>query len=381
MTQSSIAVGATSTALAGRRRRPIHDPFEDVRCIGVLTASGIGDFLAAVPALGALQGAYPDAELVVLGDHWHPAFLDGRPGPWSHALAVPRTEGVCRLDEDRGSRLRDFVTQHVGAHDLVVQLHGGGAQSNAVVQALKPRHSVGAWTAGAPELERRVHYVGGRPEVLRCLEVVELAGARSAVRAADLVPTITVTDRDVDTSRLAWPGRRPFLLVHPGARDPRRCWSPDRFASVAKELRRAHGFDVVVVGSARDGRAARAVMGDLGDDGSDLTGCLSLGALLGLAARCSIFIGNDSGPRHVAAASGAPTVGLFLNRNLAAFGPLVGDTQRAVSSDRAHCPVCGDSGETCGHRMSWLDEVSVDQVIDACEAALHADQDRREQWP
>ena len=46
------------------------------------------------------------------------------------------------------------------------------------------------------------------------------------------------------------------------------------------------------------------------------------------------------------------------------LGPLVGDTQRAVGSDRAHCPGCGDSGETCDHRMSWLDEVSIDQVLD-----------------
>ena len=376
MMKSSVAVGASSTARAGGRR-PTYEPFEDVRCIGVLTASGIGDFLATVPALCALRETYPRAELVVLGDDWHPAFLDRRPGPWNRAVAVPRTDGVCRLDEDRGARLRDFVTKHHGAHDLVVQLHGGGAQSNAVVQALNPRHSVGAWTAGAPELERRVHYVGGRPELLRCLEVVELAGARPALRATDLVPTIAVTDNDLEASRQAWPVGQPFLLVHPGARDERRCWPPDRFAVVATELGRAHGLEVLVVGSARDGRATRAVLGRLVDRGVDLTGRLSLGGLLGLAARCSLFIGNDSGPRHLAAASGAPTVGLFLDRNLATFGPLVGDTHRAVTSDRAHCPVCGDSAETCAHWTSWLDEVGVDEVLDACGSVLQANHDRR----
>jgi hypothetical protein len=100
-------------------------PFEDVHTIGVLTASGIGDFVMTVPALSALRATYPAAELVVLGDVWHPGFLDGRPGPWSGALAVPRTDGVCRLDEDPLSRLRDFDARHRGHFDLLVQLHGG----------------------------------------------------------------------------------------------------------------------------------------------------------------------------------------------------------------------------------------------------------------
>ena len=147
------------------------------------------------------------------------------------------------------------------------------------------------------ELDRRVHYVDGRPEVVRCLEVAELAGSRPAVRATDLVPRITITDDDVEASRVAWPGEPPFMLVHPGARDARRCWPPDRFAAVASELRRAHRFDVLVVGSTRDGHAAREVISALGGDAMDLTGRVSLGGLLGLAARCSIFVGNDSGPQ------------------------------------------------------------------------------------
>jgi ADP-heptose:LPS heptosyltransferase len=340
--------------------------FDDVRTVGVLVASGIGDFVAAVPALRALRAAYPHARIVVLGDVWHPGLLTGRPGPWDDAVPVPRTAGIARLDRDPGGRLRQFVQTHCGRYDLIVQLQGGGAQSNAVVLSLGARHTVGAWAPGAEELDRCVRYVPGRPEVLRCLEVVELAGGRPAPGTRGLVPSLAVTDHDLEQAHQAWPDTGLFVLLHPGARDARRCWPVERFAEAGVRLSHAFGSRILVVGAEPDRVLAGDLTRRLGANAVDLTGRLSLGGLLGLARRCLLFVGNDSGPRHLAVAAGAPTLGLFLPSNVRTFGPLVGARDRVVASRTVGCPTCGRT-EACDHLVSWLEDVSVDEVVDTCE--------------
>src|SRR3954470_764747 len=346
--------------------------FDRVRSIAVLTASGIGDFLVRVPALEALRTAYPGSTITVLGDTWHPAFLEGRPGPWDGAVSVPRTEGLCRLDGELRSRTAAFVAEHRGRHDLVVQMQGGGAESTAVVRALEPRFSVGARTPAAEPLTRDLPYVDRRPEVLRWLEVAELAGAQPTLTTGRLVPRVAVTDQDRAGSRLAWDGDEPFVVVHAGARDPRRCWSPARFAAVALELRRTVGTNVVLVGTRRDRAAASEVAQRLGSGAVDLTERLSLGAMLGLASRSALFIGNDSGPRHVAIAAGIPTVGIFWVGNVLTFGPLVGGLHRAAVSFTVNCPVCGRPQLTdrCEHAVSFVDDVTVEEVLHECALAL-----------
>jgi len=352
-------------------RYPVVD---DVRSIGVLTASGIGDFLVTVPALHALRDAYPGARITVLGDGWHPGFLQGRPGPWDAAVAVPREHGVCRLTGDPGTGIHAFVAEHRERHDLVVQMHGGGGDSNAVVRALRPRCSVGSRTPGAEPLDRWVPYVEGRPEVLRWLEVVELAGAAPVVGTGSLVPTVPVTEGDVAAARAVWDEAGPAVMFHVGARDGRRCWPPARFADVARHLRDSLGATVLLVGSERDADASAEVVARTGGGVVDLTGRVSLGATLALARRSLLFVGNDSGPRHVAIAAATPTVGIFWVGNAMTFGPLAGGAHRAVVSFTVNCPVCGveQVNHRCGHDPSFVESVRTDDVLRQCEEALAA---------
>lgn len=351
------------------------DPvFDGVQSIGVLTASGIGDFVVAVPALRALRAAYPHATISVLGAAWLPEFLHARPGPWDVGVAVPREDGVCRLVDDPDAGIHAFVAEHRGRHDLVVQLHGGGGDSNAVVRALHPRFSVGASTPGAEPLDRMVPYLEGRPEVLRCLEVAELAGAAAPVGARGLVPSLAVTESDVAAGQAVWDGAGPAVMLHAGARDGRRRWSAEKFAEVARHLRDSLGATVLLVGSGHDVGTSGEVVARTGPGAVDLTGRVPLGATLALASRCLLFVGNDSGPRHLAIAAGAPSVGIFWVGNVMTFGPLVGAAHRAVVSFTVNCPVCGEEqvARRCAHDSSFVDSVTAHDVVQQCEQALAA---------
>jgi ADP-heptose:LPS heptosyltransferase len=346
--------------------------FDGITSIGVLTASGVGDFLVTVPALDALRNAYPDAQITVLGDSWHPELLEGRPGPWDGAVAVPREDGVCRLGAEPDAPIHTFVAQQRGRYDLIVQMHGGGKDSNAVVRALRPRRAVGSCTPTSAHLDRCIPYVPGRPEVIRWLEVAELAGAEPVIGSCSLVPTLHVTSADVEAAAAAWPHPGPIVLLHVGARDRRRCWSPANFASVARHLRSTLAPTLLLVGSEQDHEVSAKVAGLIGEGAVDLTGQVSLGATLGLARRSLLFLGNDSGPRHLAAAAGTPTVSIFWVGNLSSFGPLAGSRHRTVVSFTVACPTCGREqlDDRCEHDVSFVDSVTTQQVQRECQEVM-----------
>jgi heptosyltransferase-2 len=105
---------------------------------------------------------------------------------------------------------------------------------------------------------------------------------------------------------------RPFVVLCPGANRKAKRWPVERFTAVADELANRHGLAIVTTGSPAERSvtaavtaAARTPVTDLGLKG------VTLGALKAIIAEARLMITNDTGPRHVAAALGTPTVSLF----------------------------------------------------------------------
>lgn len=107
---------------------------------------------------------------------------------------------------------------------------------------------------------------------------------------------------------------RPWALVHPGASAESRRWPPAHFAATIRELAR-EGWRVLVTG----GRDERALVDELvalsGDAASTLPRDLSLAELAALIEAAPLMIANNSGPMHIAAALGTPTVCLYALTN------------------------------------------------------------------
>lgn len=128
--------------------------------IAVLRANGIGDFVFTLPALAALRRAYPAAEIVLLGQHWHRGFLTGRPGPWDRVVVVPGCRGVNDSVPDDPAGIETFFAgMRAERFDLAVQLHGGGRHSNPFVRRLGARVTAGLRTPDAEPLDRWRPYV------------------------------------------------------------------------------------------------------------------------------------------------------------------------------------------------------------------------------
>ena len=357
-------------------------PFADVRRIAVLRGGGLGDLVFALPAILALRDTYPEAALTLLGSAAHRVLLAGR-GIVDAVEILPPVPGVGpgagRSDSSDAAETAAFTARASrAAYDLGVQIHGGGANSNPFLLGLGVRHSVGTKTPDAEHLERTIPYEYYQHEVLRALEVVGLAGA-SAPASQPLLP-VSVEERATATLLLGHRGGAPLVVLHPGASDPRRRWPASRFGEVADRLV-ASGARVVVVGDASDRSIADEVVEGVSPERSagirSLAGRLGLAELLGVLAEAELFVGNDSGPRHLAEAVGTRTASVFWYGNVITAGPLGRSSHRVAMSHRTTCPTClrditqvGWTAERCGHDDSVVADVGVAEVAAMASALL-----------
>jgi ADP-heptose:LPS heptosyltransferase len=136
-----------------------------------------------------------------------------------------------------------------------------------------------------------------------------------------------------------------YVVLHPGASVPARCWSPARCAEAVRALA-AEGHRVVVTGSAAEAELTAAVAGQ---DALDLGGATDHAGLARVLAGAAVVVTGNTGPAHLAAAVGTPVVSLFAPvvpaERWAPYGVptvLLGDQHASCAGSRAReCPVPG----------------------------------------
>jgi heptosyltransferase-2 len=184
---------------------------------------------------------------------------------------------------------------------------------------LTPSFSSAALARAGGVAERRGLDTDGRRFLLT--DAVPREAARSRHRTAlyhllltggdpreKLVPTLDVPQALRAQWRERTGIRRPYEIgLFPGGNASSRRWFPERFAEVAVRLSR-QGARVIVFGGPAERDLTRAVAGEAAIDAGGTTDLLMLAAAL---AECDILVTNDSGPMHLAAAVGTPTISLW----------------------------------------------------------------------
>ena len=284
----------------------------------VRATNWLGDAILALPALRALRGRFPRAQITVLARPW--------------VADLYRREPCCDqvlLCQGRRRLVRDLRSQRFDAAILL---------PNAFGAALLVR------MAGIP---RRIGYnrahrgflltdaiplpkPGAIPphQVFYYLELLRRAAILDAIP-----PTGSIELHGAEQARRA--GQRtfaamglsgPVIGISPGAQNSRaKQWLPESFAEAAGQLAHALGGSVAIFGSASERMLAQAIAEAIRRAGHpvlNLAGETSLVQFLELAAACRVFLTNDSGAMHVAAALGTPTVAIFGPTIEAETGPL-----------------------------------------------------------
>ena len=185
----------------------------------------------------------------------------------------------------------------------------------------------------------------------------------AALLGVDPPPLPVIWTAPEDTARAAalLPAGRPWLVLGPTANWHRKVWPAERFIELALRLTASDGAlpgaGIAILGGPGDQERSMAtpVLTAL-PQALDLVGKLDLPEVAAVLARAAMFIGNDSGLMHSAAAAGAPTIGLFGPTPSDEYGP-AGPKASAVLAD-------GPPGQGA------MEDLPVARVLEAAEALL-----------
>jgi lipopolysaccharide heptosyltransferase II len=204
--------------------------------------------------------------------------------------------------------------------------------------------------------------------------MVDRCGALALPRGADISPDWPLPELKVAPAEAeAWRkkhgldgNRRPVVALAPGAVGPAKRWPKESYAALAQKLL-ADGFAVWILGGPAETPLAQEIVG--GTQARDLTGTDLRNAILALACAAAA-VSNDSGLLHVAAALGAPSIGIFGPTSLwhwAPLNPLAAtiETTSELDCRPCHKPVC-----RLGHHRCMRD-IAPSQVISAVENILN----------
>jgi heptosyltransferase-2 len=170
------------------------------------------------------------------------------------------------------------------------------------------------------------------------------------------------------------PGRA-FMVLNPGGNNVAKRWGSERFAEVGRRLSESQGMAVVINGSPEEAALAEEVgAGIAGADGSSRVPVVllprmgvTIGSLKAVVRRASLMVTNDTGPRHIAAAFGVPTVALFGPTD-ARWTALPAGTPEVVVVADPTLPaemVADDYPERCR-----IDRIGVEEVVRAAETVM-----------
>ncbi len=156
-----------------------------------------------------------------------------------------------------------------------------------------------------------------------------------------------------------------YVILNPGGRASRR-WPPERFAAVATYLSSSHSLrSVVLPGVSNDERRAAQAVVVGAEEHATLAPPLTLGQLGALARRSRIFLSGDTGPLHLAAAVGAPCIGLIAHDLAGRFRPY-GSANLVVRGT----PVPWQMLRQNRLGTDAMEAIGVDAVYQACDEIL-----------
>lgn len=301
----------------------------------VIKLGALGDFVLAMAAMKKIREAHADDHITLLttppfeplgrASGWFDIVeTDGRPKGWLGELAMIR-----RLRREAYDRVYDLQTS---------------SRSSAYFQFLRPNPP--EWSGIAKGASHP--HVNPRRDFMHTLErqadQLKFAGVWADA------PTEPGTAPPPDLSFMVDPAASttlPYALLVPGGSAHRldKRWPGGRFAQLARALREK-GLEVQVIGGPQE-KALGAEILNAVPGVQDLTGKTDFADIARLGAGATLAVGNDTGPLHLIAAAGAPTIALF--------------------SDASDPALCAPRGRVRVLRSPTLSELPVSTVLQAAE--------------
>ncbi|NOY78038.1 MAG: glycosyltransferase family 9 protein [Calditrichaeota bacterium] len=305
----------------------------------IIKLRAIGDVVLATPVIENLRRAFPHAAIHFLTESPSAPLVQNHPGI-DQVIVYPRQ----RLENEPIFRRWFFDSRFLWKlraeqYDLVLDLFGN------------PRSAIMTRLSGAP---RRVGYnFRGRKAAYtrvvtnRGADVHEVEFNLDALRALQIPvvnhqPKIFVSEEDREFIR-NWIGQnqltdRLLIGLNPSGSWPAKRWPDEKFVQVGKRLRDRFSATVVVLWGPGEKETAQKITAGIGE-GALLAPQTTLLQLAALCEKMTLLVSNDSGPMHISAAMGTPTLGIYGPTRSNLQGPY-GEKARAVAHWQIPCLGC-----------------------------------------
>ena len=336
----------------------------------IVRTDRIGDVLLSTPVLSLLREFDADCHISMLVSQYAAGAIEGHPA--LNEVIIDEFTGKHR--GPRGFfRLVSALSRR--RFDAALVLHPTVRLALACrLAGISERIGTGYRLYG-PLFNRRVYEHrkdASKHEVEYNLQMVRALFDTSVINAP-VVPQIAIPEdahrRVVDRMR-QWRVRRDDRLVvlHPGSGGSARNWPPESFAALAARLVDS-GVRVVVTSSPEEQALANLVAKSRSKDGVIVAGSLGVKELAALLTMSTVCITNSTGPLHIAAAVGTPTVALFCPIKPCSprrWGPY-GENHDVLMPDVPSCPRCI---ETACPYFDCMKRITVDDVFETVNSRL-----------
>jgi heptosyltransferase-3 len=340
--------------------------WQQVRRVLVVRLRSIGDTVLTTPSLFALKRFLPQVRVDILLEDWVAPVLQG----------FPFVDQIITLKRGSAtSRVRTASQIRGNKYDVVYNLHGG-TTATLLTRATGARHRVGYSSYQYARLHNHLapssSSLWSRDKTHSVEQQLAVLGW-TGVPVTDRPPTqLAITKQAAESiaARLRQAGldiTTPFAVIHPTAAFDTKQWAIDKFARVAENLS-ARRLPAVVITAPAEARVAEKLRQDSKIPVTTLTN-LSLPEVTALTSQARLFVGNDSGIAHIAAAVGAPCVIIFGSSNTAHWRPWAKSAAEVVLEEM-ECQPC--HGYYCEkfEQPECIKRVPVERVVAAVERVL-----------
>ncbi len=330
----------------------------------IVRLSAFGDVVHGIPTLCALRAALPNAHIGWLVEGRNGDILEGHPA-LDELIKVPRR----------------FWKSPLAVWRMRQRLRASRFDTTIDLQCLT-KSAVSAWLSGARQRigksgddgrELSKHFnnelvaPGGSHVIEHYLHMLQPLGINSPEVRFDL-PETADDARTIDQflARSGLAGRR-FALLNPGAGWPSKVWPTVRYGAMARHLGREFSMPTVALWGipAEQPMAERIV--ETSARNAVMAPPTTMRELAALCRRAAIFIGSDTGPMHLAAAVGTPTISLH--------GPSRAEWCGAYGPGNIRIQARYHEGTSTQRRTaddSAMQEISLKMVYDACNQIFQA---------
>ncbi len=296
----------------------------------VIRLSSIGDIVHALPAVAALGGTFPEAEIDWVVETRHADLLAGN--PFVHRLIRLDTLGWRKRlisGSTIGSIARGIAALRQAEYDAAIDLQGL-YKSALIARLSRSRMRIGLAKQWLREPAAGVFYterVSPR-EATHVIEMnmapVERLGARPVAREGWQFPLPrTEADDQYVERQLAASGSDDFMVINPGGGWKNKCWAPENYAGLIRLLAGEIAGNCFLTGSSAEEPLIREIIRTADSPRAKYFPSTII-QFTALVRRAKLFVGGDTGPLHLAAAVRTPIVALYGPTDPARNGPFSG---------------------------------------------------------